>query len=43
MCGVTLVIDDDGDESADRVNRDGVNSAIDQSEDINRKIGEYNL
>lgn len=43
MCGVNLVIDDDGDGSADRVNRDGVNSAIDQSEDINRKIGEHDL
>ena len=29
MGGVNLVIDDDGDGSADRVNRDGINSAID--------------
>lgn len=41
MYGVNLVIDDDGDGSAVRVNHDGVNSAIDQSEDINRKIGEH--
>lgn len=43
MCGVNLVINDDGDGSAVRVNHDGVNSAIDQSEDINKKIGEHDL
>ena len=39
MCGVNLVIDDDGDGSADRVNHDGINSVIDQSVDTARKIG----
>ena len=43
MCGVNLVINDDGDGSAVRVNHDGVNSAIDQSEDVNKKIGEHDL
>ena len=39
MCGVNLVIDDDGAGSADRVNHDGINSVIDQSVDTARKIG----
>ena len=34
MCGVNLVIDDDGDGSADRVNRDGIDSAMGQADGV---------
>lgn len=41
MCGVNLVIDDDGDGSADRVNHDGIDSAMDQAGDVIEELEKH--
>lgn len=43
MCGVNLVIDDDGDGSADRVNHAGIDSAMDQAERVMGEAGERTM